>query len=237
MEWSSLLHHGSAGRRSGDAVRNPFSRDHSRVIFSEPFRRLQAKTQVFPIPDDDLVHTRLTHSMEVASVGQTLGQRVGHWLASHDQITAEQADDIAWIVATACLAHDLGNPPFGHAGEEAIGHYFTHRGSTYLTGLTSQQQLDLQHFEGNAQGFRILTRLAMYQHDGGMRLTNAVLGAFTKYPQSSLHRKSSYLGGKKFGFFADDAEAFQVAAEHCGLISRDEQAWYRHPLQLGHGSS
>ena len=232
MEWSRLLSRerfGSSGR--ADEARTAFERDYGRILFSNPFRRLHNKTQVFPVPENDHIHSRLTHSLEVADVGRTLGHQVGLRLA--DALGSADPRDLGDVVAAACLAHDIGNPPFGHAGEDAIGHFFEQGGGKrWADELPQQQADDLRYFEGNAQGFRIIARLEMYRHDGGMRLSAATLGAFTKYPQSSLRRKdrSRPASGKKYGFFASDQAAFAGVAEACGLPQHADDAWARHPL-------
>ena len=160
MNWSALLNADFQGARSVvlAMVAMPLLVTIRASFFERRFPAFSSltgvKTQVFPVPDDDLIHTRLTHSLEVASVGQTLGQRVGAWLCGQGEIQASQVEDISWIVATACLAHDIGNPPFGHAGEDAIGQFFATAGARWLEPLSAQQQADLKHFEGNAQGYR-----------------------------------------------------------------------------------
>lgn len=241
MEWAQLL---SAERLGAPAdvpagpndVRTPFERDYGRILFSNAFRRLHNKTQVFPIPDNDHVHSRLTHSLEVANVGATLGKMIGgqlvarHGLERHGLTPGHFGD----TVSAACLAHDIGNPPFGHAGEAAIGYYFTRGpGAQLIEGLPPARQADFTHFEGNAQGFRLIARTQLYAEEGGMRLTKAVLGAFSKYPQSSVHRgDGARPGGKKFGFFAAEAALFEEVAAGCALPPVDGRpgAWHRHPL-------
>ena len=182
MNWQELvdptriLVDGAPAAASGDH-RNAFQRDWDRVIFSTAFRRLHDKTQVFPLPDDDVIHSRLTHSLEVASVGRSLGRLAATRLALGD----DTENDFGDIVSVACLAHDIGNPPFGHAGEDAIRRYFVQHP---ILELSDRQRADLTMYEGNAQGFRILCRL-QFQEYGGMRLTAATLGAFLKYPREA----------------------------------------------------
>lgn len=235
MHWPQLL---TADRlvappdTEGDA-RSPFERDYGRILFSNAFRRLHNKTQVFPMPDNDHVHSRLTHSLEVASVGATLGKTIGAEVVRRHDLVGIQPGHLGDVVAAACLAHDLGNPPFGHAGEAAIGHYFAGQGAEWLAPLSAAQRADFERFEGNAQGFRLIARTQMYSGEGGMRLTKAVLGAFAKYPQGSLHAgDKARAGGKKFGWFDAEAPLFTQVASACGLlpVAGVDGAWHRHPL-------
>jgi hypothetical protein len=193
MAWNRLLPRARVNHRSGireidsEQARSAFERDWDRIIFSTAFRRMHDKTQLFPLPDDDVVHSRLTHSLEVSSVGRSLGKRAGQTICRRHLISKELFDDhdVGMVVAVACLAHDIGNPPFGHAGENAIASYFQgERAPRELNSLTPQQLADLRNFEGNAQGFRILTRLQL-EADKGLRLTAATLAAFCKYPRVS----------------------------------------------------
>lgn len=243
MSWLSLM----SGRRLGRLAeevelggpRSPFQRDYDRVLFSSAFRRLQDKTQVFPLAKNDYVRTRLTHSLEVSSVGRSLGVMVGdELLKKYPDIRAAglQASDFGTVVAAACLAHDIGNPPFGHAGESAIQDWFSSpecdRKYVSGRGMNKVCRADLQSFEGNAQGFRILTRLQFPSQDGGMQLSAAVLGAFAKYPRRSVVDLpgTGGISGKKFGFFHADEESFRQVAEVLELPGKANGAWYRHPL-------
>lgn len=233
MNWPQLL---SPNRLSAkpDAIessRSAFEQDYDRIIFSHPFRRLQDKTQVHPLPVHDFVHTRLTHSLEVSSVGRSLGKKVGEVIVQrHAELKNDfSLFDFGAIVAAASLAHDLGNPPFGHAGEDALSDFFLHhaQGKSFQGQVSESQWADLTKFEGNAQGFRLLNK-AQY----GLKLTAATLGAFTKYPCPSLFasRDKSKKSQKKFGFFQTEENAFQSAAERLGLIRVNQHAWCRHPL-------
>ncbi|WP_258547050.1 dGTP triphosphohydrolase [Phaeobacter gallaeciensis] len=215
--------------------------DADRIVYSAPFRRLANKTQVHPLYDHDHIHHRLIHSVETASAGRSLGMAVGHWLEEEGEIQFGERHKLAGIVHAACLAHDIGNPPFGHSGEASMGHWFSGKFSTpngVFGGMDSSLRAEFKEFEGNAQGFRILTRLEMYRNEGGMRLSNAVLGAFTKYPvtadvQSKLKGRVSYCGLKKFGVFDGEAEYFPRVAKTLGLIEetgQDGTWWRRHPL-------
>ena len=239
MEWSKLLSPSrfQAPSRPDEEQRSVFQRDYDRVVFCAAFRRLQDKTQVHPFPSSDYVRRRLTHSLEVSSVGRSLGFWLGTRIAEQDRSLAgtnpNLAHDIAQIVSNACLAHDIGNPPFGHAGEQAIGSWFRENASrSLLSDLHPHERADFERFEGNAQGFRLLTRLQNSLDAGGLRLTHATLGAFTKYPSSSLRASTddAYVGSKKHGFFKEDISEFELIAKDLGLIRRGDDAWSRHPL-------
>ena len=234
MIWTTLLSAKRKGQRNGlasESSRSAFEQDYDRIIFSHPFRRLQDKTQVHPLPEHDFVHTRLTHSLEVSSVGRSLGKRVGEVLLQrHPALTRDYSlFDFGAIVAAASLAHDLGNPPFGHAGEDAISDFFLHHpsGQYFKQHVTEEAWHDLIRFEGNAQGFRILDK-----DQYGLRLTYATLGAFTKYPCPALYpnRDKKRKSQKKFGFFQSEKEAFSEVAADLGLIENDRATWCRHPL-------
>lgn len=238
MDWIKLLSTKRLGRTSGqdDAPppRTEFTRDYDRIIFSSAFRRLQDKTQVFPLAKSDYVRTRLTHSLEVASVGRSLGMLAAEVIADKQPEfkTIAQPHDVGTIVATACLAHDIGNPPFGHAGESAIQEWFESRSSIH--GIQGAELQDLLKFEGNAQGFRTLCKLQSAPQRGGLQLTCAMLGTFTKYPRASevTDTQKNGISGKKFGFMQSEAVLFQELADELGLIpkSGETTAWHRHPL-------
>ena len=227
-------------RRLGDTQgvptvgRSPFDRDHDRVVFSDAFRRMADKTQVWPLAEHDHTRTRLTHSLEVSCVGRSLGTMVGRQLAD-DGLLPEplQPADVGTVVATACLAHDIGNPPFGHAGEQSIQRYFQRFFATGAgAGFSAGERADLERFEGNAQGFRLLTRL-IYRRAGGMRPTAAALGAMVKYPREARpsDRLPPLKAYKKHGFFQQDLpqarEAFTVFGEP---LDAPVLAYRRHPL-------
>ena len=234
MTWDRLLSSRRLFRTDGprrEEARTEFQRDFDRLVFSSAFRRMQDKTQVFPLAESDYVRTRLTHSIEVASVGRSLGTIVGNKIEAELAPLGLNAADIGAIVAAACLAHDIGNPPFGHSGEEAIRYWFSRRGKKWLDLLTPMEKHDFVKFEGNAQGFRLLTRLLNSQNAGGLELTAAVLGAFTKYPRSSNRKADKGVSGKKFGFSRGDAGRFRSVAEELGLIRKPgKDVWCRHPL-------
>lgn len=234
MNWQQLL--SSSRSASGTTNTNPdrteFEKDFDRIIFSLPFRRLQDKTQVFPLPEDDFVHNRLTHSLEVASVGRSLGKLVGEKILSKREELNEfvTAYDFGAIVSAASLAHDVGNPPFGHSGEKAISDFFKNFAmADEIRGhLTESEWEDLINFEGNAQGFRLIN-----QNLHGLKLTYATLGAFTKYPrQSQLASINSHrVSQKKFGYYQSEKNLFRELAKNLGLVEEvDSKAWVRHPL-------
>lgn len=237
MRWQQLMsgERPTAGEFSSPAPkdhRNAFQKDWDRIVFSTAFRRLHDKTQVFPLPEDDVVHSRLTHSLEVASVGRSLGARVGEVLCERHRLQGLGASDFGDVAAAACLAHDIGNPPFGHAGEDAIGAYFRERGVAALENLTLNEREDLTQFEGNAQGFRILTRL-QFGDQGGLRLTAATLGAFLKYPRESAPQLKDTAGvaSKKFGVFQSEFELLERLAALLELPAYGGgRGWMRHPM-------
>lgn len=243
MNWEQLLSLKRFGdtnkriRKEQDETRLDFEKDYDRVIFSSEFRSLQDKTQVIPLSQTDFVHTRLTHSLEVSVVGRSLGRLVGKKLLEKhphlQNVHGYQANDFGAIVAAAALAHDIGNPPFGHSGEKAMGEFFkTGTGSQYKNQLTEKEYQDLCGFEGNANGFKILTESRDGRH-GGLRLSYATLGAFTKYPKESLPKKpTNHIADKKYGFFQSEKEAFIDIATDLGLQKRSNNhlSFARHPL-------
>jgi len=233
LNWVHLLSSQRIGHKTAavEQSRSAFEQDYDRIIFSHPFRRLQDKTQVHPLPEHDFVHTRLTHSLEVSTVGRSLGKKAGEVvLQRHAELAGKfSLFDFGAIVAAASLTHDLGNPPFGHAGEDAISEFFLHQGvgQGFQSRVTESQWEELVRFEGNAQGFRILNK-SQY----GLKLTFATLGAFTKYPCPAFfpQRDKSKKSQKKFGFFESERELFSEVASTLGLIRRGENVWCRHPL-------
>jgi len=241
MKWGNLLSQKrNEGKRNADvtAYRSDFERDYDRVVFSSAFRRLQDKTQVIPLPESDFVHSRLTHSLETACVGRSLGKIVGAEIIKRlpELKTDYSASDFGAIVAAACLAHDIGNPPFGHSGEKAISEYFLNgEGKKYRNSITDDKKWnDLVSFEGNANGFRVLTN-ASNSVTGGIRLTYATLATFAKYPKESLPviENSKRASEKKYSFFQSEKEQFKDVAETVGLIPvENEFQWRRHPLSL-----
>lgn len=244
MIWEQLLSLKRFGdthkriRKEQDETRLGFEVDYDRVIFSSEFRSLQDKTQVIPMSQTDFVHTRLTHSLEVSVVGRSIGRKVGQKiLEKHPHLRdtyGYQANDFGAIVAAASLAHDIGNPPFGHSGEKAIGEFFiAGNGKKFKAELSEKQYQDLCNFEGNANGFKILAERRKGR-EGGLRLSYATLGAFMKYPKESLpHKPSKHVADKKYGFFQSEKKAFTDIAKELGLIntgSNGQISFSRHPL-------
>ncbi|NNF73756.1 MAG: dNTP triphosphohydrolase [Flavobacteriaceae bacterium] len=244
MNWEDLLslkRFGDTNKRlrsEQDETRLGFEVDYDRIIFSSEFRSLQDKTQVIPLSETDFVHTRLTHSLEVSVVGRSLGREVGRRLIEKHPhlktIHGYRPNDFGAIVAAAALAHDIGNPPFGHSGEKAIGEFFkTGEGKRFKDELSDKEYADLCTFEGNANGFRILNR-SRAGREGGLRLSYATLGAFTKYPKESLPQKpTNAISDKKYGFFQADKIVFDEVAKELGLLKRDpnnSSRYARHPL-------
>lgn len=231
MEWKSLL---SAEREYREYkksdIRNAFQRDYDRIIFSNIFRRLQNKTQVFPLPGSIMVHNRLTHSLEVASVGRSIARIVSKNLTEKfGNDFLNEIYDIDTIVSAACLAHDLGNPPFGHSGEETISSYFKEGPGKELGNLIPENQWsDLTSFEGNANAFRQLTHQFAGRRQGGMSLTYATLATLIKYPYPSYNKN----GRKKYNIFYSEIETFKKVMEGCGIKCLDESSliYARHPL-------
>ncbi|RNC87908.1 MAG: deoxyguanosinetriphosphate triphosphohydrolase [Winogradskyella sp.] len=243
MNWEQLLSLRRFGdtnkrlRQEQDETRLGFEVDYDRIIFSSEFRSLQDKTQVVPLSKTDFVHTRLTHSLEVSVVGRSLGRQVGRLvLEKHPHLQTVhgyQINDFGAIVAAAALAHDIGNPPFGHSGEKAIGSFFKNgAGKTYANQLTDKQYQDLCDFEGNANGLKILTE-SRAGREGGLRLSYATLGTFMKYPKASLPKKpTSHIADKKYGYFQSEAVIFNEVVNELGLVKRDSKndTYARHPL-------
>lgn len=234
MNWNTLL----SAKRFGleefheerHENRSEFQRDYDRLIFSAPFRRLQSKTQVFPLPGSIFVHNRLTHSLEVSCVGRSLGNDLAKAILSRQPELAESyLPEIGAIVSAACLAHDLGNPPFGHSGERAISTFFSEgKGQSLKEKLTASQWEDLTHFEGNANAFRLLTHQFEGRRKGGFVLTYPTLASIVKYPYAS-----SLAGNKsKFGFFTTEEKSFRRVADELGMIKLQDNPlkYARHPL-------
>ena len=207
-----------------ESFKNQFSRDYDRVIFSSAFRRLGKKTQVHPLASNDHIHNRLTHSLEVASVGRSLGLSVGYKV-KEDLPKTVSPFDLGQIVQAACLAHDIGNPPFGHAGEEAIRSWFANK-PELLSDFSDDQKDDFLNFEGNAQSFRIVTKLENNSHEGGMRLSYSTLATLLKYPWTTKEIKRI----KKFSCFQSEKDLLTKVANRVGLIEQDDYLYCRHPL-------
>ncbi len=236
MKWIDLMQpvRQKSGASDHEDIRSAFERDYDRIIFSGAFRRLQDKTQVHPMPKYDFVHNRLTHSLEVSSVARSLGKKVGRTVIERAPDLTEAGftyHDLGAVVAAAALAHDVGNPPFGHSGESGISDYFKSSAlrDKLLQHLSENEWADLTNFEGNAQGFRILTQI-----NGGLRLTYPVLAAFTKYPHGSLfdNADKTRKSHKKYGYFQSEATLFGEMAEQLQLLSYEGEkaVRMRHPL-------
>jgi dGTPase len=240
LNWEKLL----SERRFGEVSETPntlsaftrsqFQRDYDRIIFSSPFRRLQNKTQVFPLPGSIFVHNRLTHSLEVASVGRSLGTIIARGLCGRKLIENERIlSEIGGIVSAACLAHDLGNPPFGHSGENAISEYFKLSAPALLKSqLTDEQYADFCHFEGNANGLRLLTHQFTGRRAGGFALTYATLATIMKYPCDISALLSSNSPYQKYGIFQSEIDTASDIMEVLGLhqVSESHKIFARHPL-------
>ncbi len=229
MQWDKLLTSQRLGVDSddGDGIRTEYYRDYDRIVFSASFRRLARKTQVHPLSFNDHIHNRLTHSIEVSSVGRSLGLAVG--VRIKDKLPRDiTAVDFSSIIQAACVAHDIGNPPFGHAGEYAIRQWFTENEHSLDSSLTEAQKSDLMSFEGNAQGFRIVSQLENHYKDGGLQLTYATLGALIKYPWQSNHKLTQEKN--KFNVFQTEVNVFNTVVDKLGLLQLGDNVYARHPL-------
>jgi len=235
MDWKELLTAKRLGKekdkKNGQVteVRSQFQRDYDRIIFSSAFRRLQNKTQVFPLPGRIFVHNRLTHTLEVASVGRSLGNNLAEMLF-REQFISEPAllSNIGSAVSAACLAHDLGNPPFGHSGESAISSFFlSGAGSSLRNRLSDAEWNDFTHFDGNANAFRLLTHRFKGKRTGGFALTYTTLASIVKYPY-----ESSAATTQKFGFFQSEKETWKKMATEMNIPVTGENplTGIRHPL-------
>lgn len=233
MQWERLICSKRLGleryRSSTAQTRSDFQRDFDRLVFSSPFRRLQNKTQVFPLPGSIFVHNRLTHSLEVSSVGKSLANEVYMRLLPRYEGTpaAEKLSHTVEIVGAACLAHDLGNPPFGHSGERTIATYFSEgKGQVVKNLLSDEEWCDCVNFDGNANSFRLLAHQFKGRRAGGLAMTYSSLAAIVKYPYPS--NKSQKKG--KFGFFQSEKDCFRMVAEELGLLEVKDSVYARHPL-------
>lgn len=232
MDWEKLL---STQRTGQDALpdshhdRTQFQRDFDRLIFSSPFRRMQDKTQVFPLPGSVFVHNRLTHSLEVASVGRSMGNNISRFLKEEIKVNSPLVDELGAVTAAACLAHDMGNPPFGHSGENAISHFFkAGEGKQYREEVKDQAVWnDFVDFEGNANAFRLLTHQFNGRRKGGFRMTYTTIASIVKYPYASGNEKL-----KKYGYFQSELNAYHHIAHALGIpeIASSPTQYARHPL-------
>lgn len=240
MKWDLLLKplcfnkEGEIVNQKMESGRTPFSKDQDKIVFSSSFRRMSKKTQVHPMINNDHVHTRLTHSIEVASVGRSLGNKVAAKILEIEEVPEIKNQHIGEIVQAACLAHDIGNPPFGHAGEAAIQDWVHNHKELFSKDggkdgrLTTQQLMDFQAFDGNAMGFRILTQLEYDAFKGGMRLSFPTLAAMLKYPWRSTYTEK--LGKKKFSCLTPEVEKMNSICEKLGMLRLGDDRWARHPL-------
>lgn len=220
------------------ASRTDFQRDFDRIIFSAAFRRLQNKTQVFPLPGSVFVHNRLTHSLEVSSVGRSLGSAVGEFIVKNYQNDLSEVaqnfyhHNLHNVIAAACLCHDVGNPAFGHSGEDAIASYFEKNESDLKQKFSEKEWADLVNFEGNANAIRVLTHQQNGKDEGGTQLTMTTLASIAKYPCEAVAKKKSVIHRKKFGFFQNEKETFLNIANAVNLMQENEKPtiFKRHPF-------
>lgn len=239
MILNSLFTHQRTGNHPATAAsRTEFQRDFDRIIFSASFRRLQNKTQVFPLPGSVFVHNRLTHSLEVSSVGRSLGNAIGEFIATeyNNDLTAEALNfyqhNLHNVIAAACLCHDVGNPAFGHSGEDAIASYFDKNEKDLKSKFTEKEWADLINFEGNANAIRVLTHQQTGKDEGGTQLTYTTLASIAKYPCEAIARKKGIIHRKKFGFFQNEKKTFEKIARAVNLTQESEEPsiYKRHPF-------
>ncbi len=242
QHWGECISYKRFGYQgSGNAgFRSEFTRDYDRIIFLSAFRRLQNKTQVFPLPGNVFVHNRLTHSLEVASVGRSLGAITGHGIVADDKHFSENDKafytyELSGVISSACLAHDIGNPAFGHSGEKAISHFFESHGemplntSSLRAHFSDVEWMDLTNFEGNANALRLLTRQFKGKLDGGQRLMYVTLASILKYPCASYETDKSCTQRKKYGYFQSDKSAFEDIILECNMVQNGGDN-IRHPF-------
>ncbi|MCB9034318.1 MAG: dNTP triphosphohydrolase [Chitinophagales bacterium] len=240
MDWNTIYSTQRTGQSLSTSIdaRTEFQRDFDRIIFSTSFRRLQNKTQVFPLPKNILVHNRLTHSLEVASVGRTLGALIGQHIA--EKFTKHLTDDakafyqhsLYNVIAAACLCHDIGNPAFGHSGEDAIAHFFIENERHLKSYFNDEQWFDFIHFEGNANAMRLLTHQQNGKDEGGLKLTHTTLASIAKYPCEAKGKQKGILHRKKFGFLQSQKEIFKDIALSTNMIMENDNPliYKRHPF-------
>ncbi|HLG02277.1 MAG TPA: dNTP triphosphohydrolase, partial [Bacteroidia bacterium] len=241
MQWSALFSEARLSDKNFQRLSTPdrtnFERDFDRVVFSSAFRRLQDKTQVIPLPENDFVHTRLTHSLEVSCVARSAGKIIGKTIIERHRLKDLHASDFGAVSATAALAHDIGNPPFGHSGEASISNYFTNGNGARLESIIGDEKKwsDLTSFEGNANGLKLLTNYNDFS-GGNINLTFTTLAAFTKYPRRSFRTSEetekfkNRVSQKKYGYFQSEAEIFRTIYSHLEIDPLNDFAWLRHPL-------
>lgn len=241
MNWQKLLstkrHREVTGiAKTKEDLRSEFEKDYHRIIGSASFRRLQDKTQVFPLDKSDFIRTRLTHSLEVSSYGKSLGQNIGEYIINYikdPSFTWKEKEEMCHILECAGLIHDIGNPPFGHFGECIIRDWFKknlptmmYNGKSVESILSEQMREDFYHFEGNAQALRLVTKLHYLVDENGMNLTYALLNTIVKYPVPStgIDKTTGNIKDKKMGFYRADQEIYEMIAKETGTEGK------RHPL-------
>lgn len=238
MDLNKLFTNNRTGNNKNQIVyRDDFQRDYDRIVFSSAFRRLQNKTQVFPLPGSVFVHNRLTHSLEVASVGRSLGSLIGNYISEEFHRELEPTSQefyryhLSSVISAACLCHDIGNPAFGHSGEDAIASYFE-KNEELKKHFTDEQWADLVNFEGNANAIRVLTQKQNGKIDGGTQLTYTTLASIAKYPCEAMGKDKKQLHRKKFGFFQAEKDTFRKIAEETSMILEQEHplVYKRHPF-------
>ena len=236
---NDLFTHQRTGNHSAiSASRTDFQRDFDRIIFSSAFRRLQNKTQVFPLPGSVFVHNRLTHSLEVSSVGRSLGSLAGEFLVENFVNDLDESSKLFYqhnlsnVIAAACLCHDVGNPAFGHSGEDAIASYFEKNENDLKTKFNEKEWADLINFEGNANAIRVLTHQQKGKDLGGTQLTFTTLASIAKYPCEAIAKKKGFVNRKKFGFFQTEKETFLKIAKSTGILEENSEPliFKRHPF-------
>jgi dGTPase len=242
MNWNNCISYNRTGaNKSSVSTRSHFQRDYDRIIFSSAFRRLQDKTQVFPLPGNTFVHNRLNHSLEVSSVGRSLGHIIGIYIAENVKDLTEEAKsfykyDLSSVIAAGCLAHDIGNPPFGHSGESAISSFFKINKNELFNGksldshFNSLEWNDLTNFEGNANALNIVTNNYPGKSTGGLSLTYSTLASVLKYPCNSSQIDKSKKHLKKYGYFQKDVEVFKDICIETNMIQSNDQTYARHPF-------
>lgn len=239
MNLNSLFTHQRTGNHPAtSASRTDFQRDFDRIIFSASFRRLQNKTQVFPLPGSVFVHNRLTHSLEVSSVGRSMGSAVGEFIFNQFEKDLDEnaqnfyLHNLHNVIAAACLCHDVGNPAFGHSGEDAIASYFEKNEQDLKSKFNEKEWADLVNFEGNANAIRVLTHQQNGKDEGGTQLTYTTLASIAKYPCEAIAKKKGIIHRKKFGFFQNEKETFLNIAKSVDMLQESEEPtiFKRHPF-------
>ena len=239
MDFNTIYTHQRTGEHAQtSAKRTDFQRDFDRIIFSSAFRRLQNKTQVFPLPGSVFVHNRLTHSLEVSSVGRSLGSIAGEFIVNtfKDELSLDSKEfytyNLSNVIASACLCHDIGNPAFGHSGEDAIASYFEQNENSLKTKFSEKEWADLLNFEGNANAIRVLTHKQQGKDEGGVQLTYTTLASIAKYPCESVAKKKGIIHRKKFGFFQNEKQSFLNVAKETGMLEENSEPiiYKRHPF-------